>query len=233
MTSTTTIILVPEILDPPHVDRPNYPTIPLIRESQLKDSIYKCIIYYLQQPLNIRNGQKLLEKEINEKRQSMTDRELFRQRQDGQGEGVKQSLLKHSVHRRNKQEEFILQLFHANNMHLTINVQDMITLLRPLTLDPITNCLYLCRRPDIPCALSMTNDPSIYILHSTKEENMNSDGGECCTISKNDLLRRKLVLVCDLRSFTIAYYCCRCCCIDTTFLFSLLFLICSHRYQKR
>ena len=59
----------------------------------------------------------------------------------------------------------------------------MLKICRPLSLDPTDRapCLYLCRRPDVPQALSQSHEKSIYVM-----------GGHN---SPDDVLRTKKLLV--------------------------------------
>ena len=50
-------------------------------------------------------------------------------------------------HRDRVQEEYILHQFHGADLSLPVTISKMMKILRPLTLDPVKQCLYLCRRP--------------------------------------------------------------------------------------
>ena len=185
---------IPEILNPPHADQPDYPTLKLIEQCQKADGLYQCVLHYLNIPLERRNGQELVTHEINQERQAMTDQILFRQRQDGHGKGMETHLLERQRQRDHKKEEFILQEFHQHQLSLPIPVQKMMRLIRPLTLHPLNNCLYLCRRPDVPQALSLSTDKKIYLMGGFQN-------------SPEDLLRTKLLVVPEAMQSSVLWWC--------------------------
>ena len=172
---------IPEILDPPHVDRPEYPTVRLISTCQKEDPLLSCVLIYLELPLDERDGQILVQRDINQERQGMTDALLFRNRKDGQGKGWHVHEKEKKIHRKNKQEEYLLTQFQNQNVSLPCTVSKMLRICRPITLDPVKKCLYLTRRPDAPQALSQIHDRQTYLM-----------GGNH---SPDDLLKTKLLIV--------------------------------------
>jgi serine/threonine-protein phosphatase 6 regulatory ankyrin repeat subunit B len=184
---------IPEILNPPHVDRPEYPTTKHVAEAQKEDPLFSCVLFYLRLPLEIRDGQKLVEDDLTKERQAMSDAELFRKRQDGQGKGVENHLQERRAHRERRQEEYLLQEFHVHNLSLPVTVKKMMRICRPLTLDPVNHCLYLCRRPDIPQALSQVHDRKTYLM-----------GGHR---SPDDLLKTKLLVVPPIARASVLWWC--------------------------
>ena len=114
---------MPKILDPPSVDRPEYPTADYIASAQAEDPLLSCILLYLTTPLLLRDGQAIIEEEVNEKRQGMDDETLFRKRQDGHGLGMEKHMLERTKQRERVREEYLLQLFHHHDLHLPIKLK--------------------------------------------------------------------------------------------------------------
>ena len=210
---------MPEILDPPQADRPEYPTTALIGLRQSEDPLYKCMLLYLNIPLEERKGQVILREDNTKRRQALSDEMLFRQRQDGLGLGVQRSLHQDKRNQQQKQHEYMLHVFHRHNLSLPVTVAKMIATLRPLTLDPKNNCLYLCRRPDVPAALSLSTDTDVFVLHrqntnplrnKTKHLRRPSLAAEVAVrtpyTSVDDVLRNKLLLVPEMARANVLWW---------------------------
>jgi hypothetical protein len=172
---------MPKILDPPGVDRPEYPSVDYVARAQAEDPLLSCVVLYLSTPLHKRNGQEMIEEELNAERQGMDDELLFRQRQDGRGLGMEEHTRERALQRERVREEYLLQLFHRHGLSLPIRLKEMLRVCRPLSLDPVRSCLYLCRRPDVPQALSQNHERGVYLMGGSN--------------SPDDLLRKKKLVV--------------------------------------